>query len=368
MDKRQIDINSFGPFDTSTKRELDEITELASIFFDAPISLIALLDNKRQWFISKKGVDLNETPIEDSFCQHTLHKPDQVLIVENALNDERFVSNKLVLNDPNIRFYAGAPLVTQSNNVLGTLCVIDVKPRCFSKEQERALKILARKAMGKIESFKLINSLTRSKVFNAKRLINLTENLPIGLFELEVALNGAMNFNFLSKGITKLHPEIRIEDWMKDAKVGFTVMHPDDIEFFQRAMNTSITSEKQLYHEYRVKHYTGYRWHAINATPVKQDSGNTILYGSFTDVTHHYEYESSLEQMSFDISHILRRPVTNLLGIIDLIQGEEHLSQDKVMEYVGHISTISNELDQYTRQLNKTYSEKSIKVSSLNLT
>lgn len=366
MNDRLDDVNSYELFDTEPEKELDEITELASIICETPISLITILDDKRQWFKSNKGLDATETKVEDSFCQHALHKPGEVLVVENALKDERFINNKLVLEEPNIRFYAGAPLVTKRNNVLGTLCIIDRKPRQFSKDQERALQILAKKAMDKIESLKLINKLTNTVEFNSERLIKLTEHLPIGLFELMISQTGALSFNFLSKGMKEIHPEIKLNDWLKDPTIGFSLMHPDDIEDFQEALTISVKEEKRFYHEYRVKHTADYHWHAINAMPVKQKNGDTIMYGSFSDVTHHFEYEAALEQISFDISHVLRRPVTSMLGIINLFESEDNLSQEEIMQYSGYIKSISKELDEFTQELNHVYSKKKAKITSHN--
>ncbi|TVZ51362.1 GAF domain-containing protein [Dokdonia sp. Hel_I_53] len=368
MNNRLEDVKSYNLFDTETERELDEITELASIICGTPISLITILDDKRQWFKCNVGLNATETNIDDSFCQHALHNPDEVLVIENALEDERFVNNKLVVGDPNIRFYAGAPLVTKKNNVLGTLCIIDKKPRKFLKEQERALEILANKAMDRIESLKLINRLTKTIDFNTERLVNLTEKLPIGLFELLISSTGDLSFNFLSKGITKLHPEINLENWLKDPTIGFSVIHQDDIEGFQRALNTSVNEENKLYHEYRVKHNNEYHWHAINGTPIRQKDGNTIMYGSFSDVTHHFEYQSALEQISFDISHVLRRPVTTMLGITNLLESEANLSHEQIIEYSGYLKAISKELEEFTQELNEVYSEKKTKISCHNNT
>ncbi len=364
MNERLDDVKSYGLFDSKTEKELDEITELASLICGTPIALITILDNKRQWFKSNRGLDINETRVEDSFCQHALHNPNEVLVIENALEDERFVNNKLVLKDPNIRFYAGAPLVTKKNNVLGTLCIIDRKPRQFSKEQQRALQILAKKAMDKIESLKQISSLTKTIDFNTERLVNLTENLPIGLFELVISKSGALSFTFLSDGITKLHPEINLKDWLQDATVGFSVIHPDDIEGFQKALNSSVAEEKQLYYEYRVKHNCEYHWHAINGNPIKQKNGETILYGSFTDVTHHFEYKSALEQISFDISHVLRKPITTMLSITNSLDLEDNLSHKEILQYSGYLQSISKELDEFTQELNRIYQDKKSKITS----
>lgn len=361
---RLEDINSYDLFDTPPDKELDEITELASIIFGTPISLITILDDKRQWFKSNKGLEQNETKVEDSFCQHALHKPNEVLVVNDALKDQRFISNKLVLDDPNIRFYAGAPLVTKQNNVLGTLCVIDRKPMKISKEQENALQILARRVMDKLETQKALKELNTTIELNASRLIKITENLPFGVFELRIDRSGNQEFSFLSKGMKKIHPNIDLNEWLKNPALGFSLIHPDDIESLKTSLANSIENNEKIYHEYRVKGDSGYRWHAINGQPEKTENEETIIYGSFTDVTHHIEYETALEQISSDISHVLRRPVTSMLGITNLLESDQELSIKKLKKYSGYIKTVANELDKFTRKLNKVYSEKKKKIAN----
>lgn len=155
-DFRLKELNSYQILDSSPDNELDELTEIASLVCEVPISLITMIDENRQWFKSNKGLNVNETLRKDSFCQHTLHKPKEVLIITDSLKDERFKNNPLVEGAPNIRFYAGAPLETPNGNVLGTLCVIDSKPKNISEKQQRVLQILAKKAMDYLNTRKLI--------------------------------------------------------------------------------------------------------------------------------------------------------------------------------------------------------------------
>ncbi|PTB97419.1 hypothetical protein C9994_02925 [Marivirga lumbricoides] len=363
MNKRLKDLNSYGILDTPADKELDEITELASIICDTPISLITILDDKRQWFKSNKGFDVSETEIEASFCQHALHKPGEVLVVNDALKDERFINNKLVLEDPNIRFYAGAPLVAGTNSVLGTLCIIDIKPRELSEDQKRALQILAKKAMDIIETNKTLNMLKASVKLNLERLTKITQNIPLGIFELEVSSSGVIRFVFLSEGMKKIHPSINLEGWLEDPTIGFSIMHPDDITPLKNAIRESIKNHENIYHEYRVRTKSGYEWHSIYGQPEKTVDGDTLIYGAFTNITHHIVYEKALEQIAFDISHVLRSPVTTILGITNLLESEKELSAEKLKEYSGYIKTVSHELEKFTRELNVVYNLKKRKIA-----
>jgi GAF domain-containing protein len=154
MDKRVEKLEQYELLDTMPESEFDDIVDLASAFFGMPISLISLLDSHRQWFKARVGVAVQETPIEIAFCNHAIAKPGEVMVVPDSLLDTRFKNNALAVNDPHVRFYAGAPLVTDDGFALGTLCVIDHQPRTFSPEQKRILQILANKVMERFEARK----------------------------------------------------------------------------------------------------------------------------------------------------------------------------------------------------------------------
>ncbi len=239
---------------------------------------------------------VNQTKVEDSFCQHALHRPNEVLVVEDALKDDRFVSNRLVTGEPNIRFYAGAPLITKNRNVLGTLCVIDRKPRAFSRDQERALQLLAKKAMDRIETQRIFNKLNTSIELNAERLTKITENIPLGIFELVSSKPDEVKITFLSEGMKKIFPNIELRDWLKDPYVGYSHMHPDDVLPLQEALAFSLENMEKLHHEYRVIRESGYDWIAVDGQPHKNDSGETVMFRHyhFCEAVHPQQSSHSL--------------------------------------------------------------------------
>ena len=137
--------------DTDPELAFDDLTALAAHICGTPIALISLLDSDRLWFKSKVGLEATEIPRELAFCAHAISQPDQVLIVPNTLEDQRFATHPLVTADPNIVFYAGAPLVTSDNFALGTLCTIDNKPRELDPQKIAALQALSRQVISQLE-------------------------------------------------------------------------------------------------------------------------------------------------------------------------------------------------------------------------
>ena len=150
---------------TNPERSYDDITAMASLVCETPIALLSLVDAERQWFKSKVGVEVEQTPRDWSFCAHAIHTPDP-LIVHDAFWDERFHDNPLVCSDPKIRFYAGFPLTNHTDERIGTLCVIDRQPKHLSETQLAIMSSLASQAMAFLElrkrSLRLLESFCSS--------------------------------------------------------------------------------------------------------------------------------------------------------------------------------------------------------------
>jgi len=155
--------------DTPIERRFESIVRLAKILLDVPIVAISLIDKDRQWFKACEGLIVNETPRQISFCGHTI-LGDDIFEVENALTDERFMDNPLVTGYPNIRYYAGCPIHVDSGETLGTLCVIDKKPRKLNDVQRDALYDLAAMVESVVASE--ANSHARQRLLDDLHIVN----------------------------------------------------------------------------------------------------------------------------------------------------------------------------------------------------
>ncbi len=149
--RRLEELHSYEVLDTLSEQAYDDITLLASEICDCPIALVSLVDEGRQWFKSRVGLEATETPRDEAFCAHAILEPGELLVVRDATEDVRFAANPLVISEPSIRFYAGAPLRTSRGDALGTLCVIDRVARDLSDQQLRALEALSRQVMAQLE-------------------------------------------------------------------------------------------------------------------------------------------------------------------------------------------------------------------------
>lgn len=147
--ERLSTLKGYAILDTHPEDQFDDLTKLAASICRTPIALVSLVDADRQWFKSKFGLERSQTPREDAFCAHAILCSD-VMVVTDASRDPRFATNPLVLGEPHIRLYAGAPLTAPNGHNLGALCVIDKKPRRLNRNQLEALRILSRQVMAQI--------------------------------------------------------------------------------------------------------------------------------------------------------------------------------------------------------------------------
>jgi signal transduction histidine kinase len=162
--------------DTEVEKVFDDLTELASEICETPIALISLVDSERQWFKSRVGLDAEETPRDIAFCSHAILQKS-VFEVTDTHEDHRFIDNPLVLDDPSIRFYAGAPLLSPSGHAIGTLCVISDKPKKLNSHQRKTLEILGREVISQLELRLQLSQLEKANERKTEYLSSLSHEL-----------------------------------------------------------------------------------------------------------------------------------------------------------------------------------------------
>lgn len=167
-------VDRYDILDTSAEEGFDRITRIASRLLGTPIALVSVIDERRQWFKSRVGLEVTEAPRSTAFCDHAI-RDSSVMVVPDALADERFKANPLVIGNPNIRFYAGAPLRTRDGHNLGTLCVIDRTAREFTGDQKRLLQDLANLVMDQMELRLLAGTDPLTGAFNRRRFMGALE-------------------------------------------------------------------------------------------------------------------------------------------------------------------------------------------------
>lgn len=169
--KRLAALRNYAILDSPVEGEFDRITKLASLICDMPISLLSFIDEKRQWYKSKVGIEKTETPRELTLCQYTIH--DAVCIeIEDVTMDNRFMDNELFVSNPAVRFYAGYPLIDPNGYALGTLCVVDLKPNKLSDNQKNAMQLLVEEVIALV-----VERRQKEELKHFEQLFNLSNDL-----------------------------------------------------------------------------------------------------------------------------------------------------------------------------------------------
>lgn len=284
--KRLEALKAYKILDTLPEKELDDIARLASEICGTPISLITLIDKERQWFKANVGMDGTETPRDTSFCQYTIMGND-VYEVTDALNNSIFAENPFVLGDPNVRFYAGAPLITPDGFNLGALCVIDRVPKKLSEEQKKSLQGLARFVISQFELRR-----AKQETENVKgRYHKMIENAG----DIIYTSDSTGRFQYVSHAVTKIIGYTPEEITGKH----FDDLIPDDwkegVHYFYLKQFKSQTAETSL--EFQIITKDGQRKWVEQNVVIQREAGIVKGFqGIVRDITHRKAIESELEK------------------------------------------------------------------------
>jgi len=285
--KRQAALDQLRILDTPPEARFDRLTRMAARLLDAPIALISLVDRDRQWFKSCVGLDVSETPRSVSFCGHALFN-NQALVVEDAREDERFRDNPLVTGDPNIRFYVGTPLHSADGYALGTLCVIDRKPRTLSEEDRQCLRDLADCAEEQISARALAIHYRDQELEKQREslvmLKQLADMVPGGLYQFRRYPDGSMCFPYSSKGIERSFG-VTPTQAQTDAASVFAIIDPEDAPTVIATIEESSRQLSTWSIQFRIRRPDGnIRWIEGHSTPQKLPDGSILWHGYLEDI------------------------------------------------------------------------------------
>ncbi|SHI76704.1 PAS domain S-box-containing protein [Mesonia phycicola] len=219
--------------------DYDFITEMAAQICGTKISLISLITEDKQWFLSHHGLKARETPKKYAFCAHAINQPSTPLIVEDAREDERFYDNPLTIDDPNVIFYAGVPLITDNGFALGTLCTIDNTPKTLSSKQLEQLKKLARQTVNLFENRKKsfdLDKLNKELKKKNELLLGTQETNQLGNWELDINTGET----YWSDIVYDIHEVSRNYEHNKENAINF--YHPDYRQPITDAVTNCITN------------------------------------------------------------------------------------------------------------------------------
>lgn len=366
-------LESLQILDTLPESEFDELTQLASYICKTPISLISLVDDKRQWFKSKVGISVNEIPKECAFCAHAILQ-DDIFIIQNSLMDDRFSDNPLVTNEPHVHFYAGVPIVDPVHKLpIGTICVIDHNPRQLDDFQVNTLKTLANQIFKLLELRIQLNTLSAANKklhFQKVAFDNMTEGIII-----QNILGQIIEYNKAALDVLDLSAEQLLEKTSllqdrqfvkEDGSLFLESEHP--------AMIVLRTGQNQRNIVMGLKTKSEIKWLNYNATPIFQNENEKIpthVLTTLTDITKEKNAQQSLLQsakmtslgeMAGGIAHEINTPLTVIHLASRQIQNEicktDKLDGQKILEKAKKIESTGNRISEIVRGL-KTFSRNS---------
>ena len=332
--ERLAALGRYEILDTPNEAEFDDFTRLAAQICGTPVALITLIDAERQWFKSKVGIPMSETPREMAFCTHTIQGRD-LLEVSNLSEDHRFHDHPLVANHPSARFYAGAPLITPDGLGLGTLCVLDVVPRSLTPEQRDAIQILSRQVMAQLElrrfnrQLKLvIEEKSAALIEGEGRFRQLAEHSSDVFWFVDLQPARTL---FISPTVEKIWG-LPAGLFPQGQPIWQTAICDDDRARVMQSWQACLQGHSFRFEaEYRVVRPDGaLRWVADSGTPIRNALGKIIQVGGMAkDITESRQIEThrlrtqrleSIGTLAGGIAHDLNNALAPILMVTSLLR------------------------------------------------
>lgn len=359
--QRLATLHSFRVLDSGCEPAFDDIAELAAQICGTPIALISLIDQDRQWFKSRVGTEITQTPRDVAFCAHAIQTPNEVMEVEDARRDPRFAENPLVTAGPSIRFYAGAPLIAADGASLGTLCVIDRESRALNDWQRRSLQVLARQVMAQLDLRRRI-ILQQEESADLIALKNIDIDQRNAMLTAGEDLTAFLGLDYVYRFVNGTY----LDYWQKSADevVGKQVADIFGQAVFENrlkpildrcAQGETIAFESQI--DYPRK---GARHVAVSCSPARNRNATIIgIVVRIHDIDHLKRTEQSLQstvqklvdftmsqqQFIHILSHDLREPVNTIINFSTVLQADHSATMSPpARQLLGFISSGANRM------------------------
>lgn len=295
----------YAILDTPEEKQFDELTQLAADLCDAPVALITLIDRDRQWFKSRVGMDATETPLDNSFCAQAVASHTLLTVVEDATEHPVFKHYEAV-TDGEVRFYAGALLLSPQGVALGTLCVVDHEPRTLDHWQGHALQVLARQVVHQLE----LRRANRLLLLETDQLQNLIDNVPVMLAQLDE--QGCYLFaNHLYRQWG------RLKDQPLRGRLPREVLPPLLLQEHQSRIRRCLNGQRIQVEEVQADK----RIQDMVYQPLATVSGGQGVLVVGRDITESRRVETIKNEFVSTVSHELRTPLTSIIGALGLATG-----------------------------------------------
>ncbi|MFC7434504.1 ATP-binding protein [Hydrogenophaga bisanensis] len=350
--QRLAKLHSYGVLDTLPQTAFNDIVALASSICGTPVALISLIDRDRQWFKAKTGIDVEQTGRDIAFCAHAILQPQQVMVVEDARQDERFRDNPLLEGELGLRFYAGAPIVTDDGHALGTVCVIDTQPRQLSPAAEESLRILSRLVVNLLEHEKERHAEEARQREEARRARDVLMAMAVSTLDLIAYIDRDERYQAVNQTWLTYWgcDESKVIGMHVRDRVGPAVYENEIAPLIRRALSGELVRYQHLVRF----HARGPRFMEISLMPDTDASGTVrglILRSHDIHLQHEREQElkealSALEQRTLEqqrfiqvLSHDLREPVNAVRNFSTLLT-TDHLQElsAPAQRYLGFVT------------------------------
>jgi PAS domain S-box-containing protein len=353
-------VERFKNLDAGITKDMNELVELMAEICQAPVALVTLLDADTQWFKAAKGTDVVCTPRGVSFCNNTI-KQSELLIIPDILAHEDHCTHPLAIGDPFVRFYAGAPLITEDGFAIGSLCVIDMKPRDLNSNQQKAMRTLARQIVNLMEfnwSVRVLEEQHKKEQLNTKARKESELKLK-AIFDSSSDTHILVGRNYEVMAFNKSAAIFIRSHYQRKLANGDSVLKYTDpalLNQFKKYFDVALAG-RSIRREWLLMPGTSLEcWKVTTFIPVRDHDGEVIGVSlNSTDITHRKRQEAyinvqneALQRIAIMQSHELRRPVASLLGIMDLMKME-----NIYFNYFDMMELTVNELDEKIRGIVK---------------